>query len=558
MKKMIYSSLTVFTIVLSACILFYFLTFEKSEATFTLMDETHRINAHTMKEKENHEKAIDSDIRFRGPIEYPVLIDLPNHDHHNISFNLIGPNQKTTFHTEAMPMTFPETYSEIKGILTFRGNHLRDAPTFGNVSEGLSFLDISWNFQTSSSPNWGGGAGWTGQPVIIEWEDDVKQLMNLSQPFKEREEFVEVIQGSLDGHVYFLDLETGEPTRKPINVRNPIKGSVSVDPRGYPLLYVGHGIPQSGKIGFSIYSLIDGELLHFIPGIDPFAYREWGAFDSSAVVNRMTDTLYVGGENGLFYSLKLHTNFDRQNEKISIHPETIKLRYKVNGNQYQGIENSLAIYRNLAFFADNGGSVLAMDLTKNKPVWALGRSDDTDATIILEIEEDVPYLYTGTEVDKQGHNGKAMLRKINGLSGEIVWQKDYPAFFFDGVNGGLLATPVMGKKDIEDLVIFTVARYKTMSGGVMVALDKQTGKEVWRWEMENYAWSSPVDVYSKSGTSYIVQADSVGNLHLLKGKTGELISTMNVGANIEASPAVFHDTLVVASRGGRIYGIKLK
>jgi len=61
--------------------------------------------------------------------------------------------------------------------------------------------------------------------------------------------------------IYFLDLDDGSYTRNPINVGAPLKGSVTVDPRGYPLLYSGQGIDevkgQKVSIGFRIYSLLD-------------------------------------------------------------------------------------------------------------------------------------------------------------------------------------------------------------------------------------------------------------------------------------------------------------
>ena len=41
-------------------------------------------------------------------------------------------------------------------------------------------------------------------------------------------------------------------------------------------------------------------------GSDPAAPRAgWGAFDSSGLLNRATDTFVVGGENGLLYALAL-------------------------------------------------------------------------------------------------------------------------------------------------------------------------------------------------------------------------------------------------------------
>lgn len=90
-----------------------------------------------------------------------------------------------------------------------------------------------------------------------------------------------------------------------------------------------------------------------------------------------------------------------------------------------------------------------MNVRTNETVWALPALDDTDATIVVEAEDGIPYLYTGTEVDKQGSKGYAYLRKINGLTGKVVWQMKYECLSVVGgdhpVNGGVLATPVIGK-----------------------------------------------------------------------------------------------------------------
>ncbi|WP_246942422.1 PQQ-binding-like beta-propeller repeat protein [Bacillus pinisoli] len=453
--------------------------------------------------------------------------------------------------------TFAHTYTNIEGVLTFRGNHTRTAPSYGTISSPPKSLEKAWEFQTSYSPDWGGGAGWTGQPALIKWEDDVKQIMNLKEEFKAKEDFVEVIYASLDGHIYFFDLETGVQSRSPLTINNPIKGSVSIDPRGYPLLYVGQGIPQTGhhEIGYRIFSLIDGSLLHFIKGSDGFAYRSWGAFDGAPLINKDTDSMFIGGENGIFYSTLLNTRFDQEAATISVQPETIKYRYKINGNPSQGIENSVAAYKNLLYFADNGGSIQALDLRSMEPIWALPATDDTDASIVVEETNNVPFLYTGTEVDKQGTRGNSMLRKINGLTGEVVWHKDIPALSQLGarpVNGGLLATPIIGSNSISNIVIFTICRYQSMERGIMLALDKETGEEVWSFDMPHYAWSSPVPIYTDQGEAFIVQSDSVGNIYIINGSNGEVMDTTNFNSNIEASPAIYNNMMVVANRGGQI------
>ncbi|MFC5405957.1 PQQ-binding-like beta-propeller repeat protein [Cohnella soli] len=462
--------------------------------------------------------------------------------------------------TPAQSEAFPSTYSYAEGVLTFRGTNERNAPSFGSVEMKTFQPAIAWTKKTKSS-SWGGGAGWTGQPAIVRWSPEVLRTMNVKPKFQTKPGLTEVIYASLDGYVYFLDLDTGEETRNPIRIGNPIKGSVSVDARGYPLLYVGEGIPENKTIGFNLYSLIDQKRLLRVNGYDAFAYRKgWGAFDSSAVFNRLDDTLTVGGENGIVYHLKLNTKFEPDRKKLTIDPVISKFRYKIAGNAYQGIENSIATFGDYAYFADNGGSLQALNVKTHSPVWQLAPIDDTDASIVVESEGGVPFLYTGTEVDKQGKKGFAHIRKINGLTGAVIWEQIYASFSQLGahpVNGGVLATPVLGKKSIANLVIFTIARYGTFSGGLMVALNKDTGKEAWRLPMKNYAWSSPVDVYDEAGNAYLLQANSVGLVSVIDAKSGQVRGSLNIGTNIEASPAVFNDMAVVASRGGIIYGIKL-
>ena len=103
--------------------------------------------------------------------------------------------------------------------------------------------------------------------------------------------------------------------------------------------------------------------------------------------------------------------------------------------------------------------------------------------------------------------------------------------------------------------------YKKHSGGkqnVEVKIDKETGEIVWKTKLNNYLWSSPVDFYDKDGNGYIIQCDSAGNMFLIDGNTGEILNTITLDANIEASPAIYEDMIVVATRAGSIYGIEIE
>jgi hypothetical protein len=558
-KKRRLTSVIMYTLLYLFASMYLFI--DKKEQPIHSTKESDNIAIEAMIDEFDHKKAIKKQMGEDKQSEInntlPSYLQVEANELEIVEYDLFLDAQEINSYSDPLQI-FPQTYSELEGILTFRGNHLRNTASYGlsNIKE--KKLEEAWSFTTGTS-SWGGGAGWTGQPAIIKWPQKTKRIMKLEKKYLENEDFVEVIYASLDGNIHFLDLKTGAKTRTSIPVNNPIKGSLSIDPRGYPLLYVGEGIPENGSIGYNIYSLIDHSLLFRIDGLDPLALRErWGAFDSSAIINREKDTLLVGGENGLLYNIKLHTQFDKEKRSIGVDPKILQYRYTIKDNPYQGIENSVAVYKNLVFFADNGGSLQCIDLRSMRPVWALEKTDDTDASITIEVENGTPYLYTGTEVDQQGLHGYAYLRKINGLTGELLWQVKYKAQSYSKVNGGVLATNVIGKHSISNLVIFTVARYGTFNGGLMVAIDKTSGKEIWKWVMPNYAWSSPVDVYDEDGNTYLIQCDSMGNVYLIEGETGNELSHINLGINIEASPAVFNDMIVVATRGQRIVGIKIR
>ena len=75
--------------------------------------------------------------------------------------------------------------------------------------------------------------------------------------------------------------------------------------------------------------------------------------------------------------------------------------------------------------------------------------------------------------------------------------------------------------------------------------------------MRRTAWSSPVAVYDASGNAYIVSCDSLGKVYLLDGKSGTLLSKFDAELNIEASPVVYGNTIVVGTRGMKVFGIKI-
>ena len=487
----------------------------------------------------------------------------------NIRYWRLVSNQVTSGYNPPYNLAFgsSEMYSELEGVTTFRGNNYRTAPSWGKADVKEKKLEIVWTHDIGAVSGVGSywpGAGWTGQPLLAHWSPDVRKIMNINNDLKDKD-LVEVIYPVFDGHIYFLDMETGKESRPRINLGFTVKGTGMVDPRGYPLFYTGQGLNESdgrkGAFKYRIYDLIHQKEIFSMPGNDPVAFRPWGANDSSALLNRYTDTLLDCGENGLVYKAKLNTKFDKKAGTISINPSITKYRYKSSYSSEQGIENSPAVYRNLMYFADNGGTIQCLDINKLEPVWIFKSGDDTDSSITIEETNEGVFLYTANEVDKRGKSGaraNCNIRKINALTGELVWQKDYSCVYQNYINGGALATPVIGKNDISDIVIFNVALTGSTSDGTLVALDKKTGKEVWKRQLDAYSWSSPVDFMSKDGKTYMLLCDFKGYMHLVDPKTGEDLDKISVGGNVEASPSVYNDMAVVGTYAQKIYGVKIK
>lgn len=456
----------------------------------------------------------------------------------------------------------PAGFTDIEGVLTFRGNNYRDAPSWGSADVVQKKLEIVWT-QTdgaiSGTGSYWPGSGWTGQPLLVHWPAETRQVMGIKEEFKNTD-LVEVIYPVFDGNIYFFDLATGKPTRDPIYVGYGFKGTGSVDPRGYPLFYTGQGLKDTnGKIGvfkYRIFDLIQNKEIYGIPGADPVAYRTWGAFDSSAMIDRQTDTLIEAGENGVLYKTKLNTVYDPAAKTISINPEITRFVYKLSYHKFYGVESSPLMYKNLLYFADNGGTVVCMDINTLEPIWMYNTLGDGNATMVMEETGDGVFLYQGNTVDQSDHRS-CNLRKIDAVTGKQVWQYDIPTTYDSNLHGGLLATPLIGKDDISDLIIFNVAKTTGSSSGTLVALDKTTGKAVWSRDLAAYSWSSPISIKGNDGKTYGIFCDSVGDMHLFDPRTGIDLDVISLELNVEASPSAYNDMIVVGSYAQKIFGIKI-
>ena len=450
-------------------------------------------------------------------------------------------------------------YTSLEGVTTFRGSNYRDGGAWGAIPDDPTAMTVTWEKRIHKLDEWS-GVGWTGQGSLVRWPEELRRQMNIVRAKKQKEGLVEVIYATLDGRIYFLDMDDGQETRSAIDIGAPIKGSLTVDPRGVPLLYCGQGIynvhGQYVPCGTRVWSLLDQRLLYFLDGKDSKALRSWAAFDCSPLVDGATDTMITAGENGILYKVRLNT---RQTDGgVAVDPEVTRYVYKQAKDDKVGTENSVAVYNNYAYFATNIGIIQCVDLNDMSLVWSFDARDDIDASLVIEPEADgLVALYATNELDRRGRKGVCQMFKLNALTGELLWKRDSdPLSHKDDNGGGGFGTPAVGKGELSDLVFFHICRTRKTKS-MVYALDKQTGETVWATPMEHHGWSSPTCLYSASGKGYVLVGNSRGLLRLLDGRTGEEVASVKLRGNIEGTPAVFDDTIVVGTRSCRIYGIKI-
>ena len=452
--------------------------------------------------------------------------------------------------------SFKDLYADAPGIFTFRGSPRRDMPYSGTLDSIPSKIRRVWYFTTSYDSRetdygtWGGGSGWTGQPVYVEWSDSLMELqransVGLTSNFGSRE----IIVGSLCGHTYFINYDTGKASRKAFEGKNPIKGSVSLDPRLNGNLYIGHGIPASDNtIGAVVFNLFSHKRLSYF-GRDNKAWRRWGAYDPSAIV--VDNFMIRVSENGSIYkyctdgtTFKLHSS----------------MRYRIN-DKAPGIESSPAVWRNYMYTCDNRGNVLCVNINTLKPVWWYNNHDDSDATIVLAEEEEGMVLYTATEVDKQSSPGYCYFTKLDALTGTLIWQNKIKCRKLGTsekpVEGGTFTTPLLGHGNCEGLMFTNLCGMGSSDVGTFVAISRKTGEILYRTRLSTYAWSSPVALYTPDNRMYIFTGDIHGNAYLIDAESGKILFKQTMANNFESSPVVIGNSIVIGSRGREIYRFEI-
>ena len=422
----------------------------------------------------------------------------------------------------------------VDGLLTFRGNPSRTYYGAGPVPKNPS---IKWSYPEtttmcgfttvgSETTTWC-GTGWTGQPAVFE-RDDVTWT----------------VFGAYDHNVHFVDAQTGATLLEPFPTGDIIKGSVTIDPDGYPLVYSGsrddsfHIIATDRDAPVELWSLSAAG----IPG--SLWNNDW---DGSALV--LDDYLFEGGENSVFHVVKLNRDFD-ESGLVTVDPQLVftapgyddELIAAVGPNV--SIENSVAVSGDTIYFANSGGLVQGWDVgglaegADPERVFRYWVGDDVDATLVVDEDGN---LYVGVEHERANARSAEIgqLVKLDPSADDpLVWS----VFDNERLPAGLWATPALHR----DIVIAPT------DSGRLLGVDRDTGEIRWELPLPAHSWSSPVVV-----DDVLLQADCNGTLRAFDVSDTTVappeLWSVTFGACIESTPAVWEGRIIIGTRGGQVH-----
>lgn len=431
--------------------------------------------------------------------------------------------------------------SKFSGITMFRGNATR---TFYGEGPVPKHPKILWEFPREGrmsamsavaghSKFWA-GTGWTGQPIVAE-----------------RNGRTEVIFGAYDKKIHFLDAKTGERVRPDFATRDIIKGTVTLDPDGYPILYSGsrdnfyHVIALDRPAPAQLWSLWAYSVKNAVWNDD---------WDGNGLI--VNDYLFEGGENSHFFIVKLNRGYGADH-KVTVDPKVVldfeafdQGLFDAIGDKEVSIENSPAMYKDRVYFSNSGGLVWGLDVSRLsegriKPVLKWWTGDDTDASIVVD---DDGMLYVASELQRHlpraKENGQIMKLNPYKPKNPLVWGiKVPPEGNSDGL-GGCWATPALH----GDML------YEPTHPGALLGINKKTGKIVWKKSFSWHAWGSASvvdDTLIVPDTSGTIHAYDVRNPRVDPPELWQV--SVPSGSAIESTPVNWRGRIYVGARDGKFY-----
>ena len=449
------------------------------------------------------------------------------------------------------------------GVITFRGNASRQNAACGNTGETADHLAVQWDYLIGEDGTAGQRFPWPGQPLILKWSVQVRELTKFAASFEPTVAMKEVLIADRDGTVYFLDLVSGKESRDPLKTGYPMQGGLSLHPSGIPYLSAVR-TDWNGQAALRQFNLYDLSEMPPADGTDGI-----GGIVSSALIDRTTNILVTGGMNGALYKIDLNMEFDYMDGTLGVDPRIRKVKLSRDGAGFLAPVSALS---DRIYCADTAGILRCIRSAAMETEWEKDLGDAVVSAVALDSRADRTALYAANTLTHR-EQGSATVFCFDAQTGEECWRRQFEVMKQDGTQGGFVgfaASPVVGREELDGYVYFTVCGLSPegrkdlgLAGAedsALIAMDKETGETVWTYGISGFCGSSPVAVYGRDGGGRIIQCAPDGKITLLDGKQGTVLDELRVSGSVASSPAVFRDMLVIASTGedgAHICGIML-
>ena len=473
------------------------------------------------------------------------------------------PLQSDVLITEVIDTIVEEKDSVIIHLGTFLGNEKRNYS--GNYQS--DSLNEIWKTDLGSGVTivsaskgrevWK-GAGWTGQPLIVEEKGEIF-----------------IIQGSFDHGLKKIRAEDGQVIWSYL-YDDIIKGTGTLyvndtakDPNHRILIMQGSRLGNENHL--SSKEVWSYRAISYFTGNEVWRMNiERGKsysrdVDASALI--VNDTAYIGLENGSFVVFNpSHTQINKNEDSVFhspvIHKE-LKLYEDADIKTHRGnlvTEASPCRIGDRVYVASGSGHVYGYNMKTNQMEWDFRIGSDLDGTTI--VTEDNCLLLP---VEKQYIKGKGGILKLNPSLPDtacVEWffptqNKNYSSW-----KGGVIGSPAINEEYKSSFNDQSLAAFTGIDGYLYVIDPNELTNEMVEGPNKKNEYPMPEIIFKKQiGPSISTPVFSNGRLmaagykgiYVFKYEQGEFIQTDYRKGTFEATPAVHDGKVYIASRNGYFY-----
>ncbi|MEZ5380849.1 MAG: PQQ-binding-like beta-propeller repeat protein [Microthrixaceae bacterium] len=408
--------------------------------------------------------------------------------------------------------------AQVPGVLSFLGNPSRSFAGRGPLPERPRVID------RRHPP--GSGAGSSTQVLIAERSDGRRWA----------------ITAGTDGRVGFTDATTGEQLLAPLELSRPIRSTPTLDPDGYPLLYLGGDDGVVRVVALDRGATPEELWTMRSSSVSP---SQWGTDWNGSPMLR-DDLLVIGGGNSNLHLIKLNRALDGDG-RVVVAPQLVaalptwddRLAEEL-GDRETGVDASVTLSGNTAWVVNGGGLLTGWDLspldwggepTQTFRFWV---GDAVDTSLTLD-ETGAIYLATSGRRDnaRTAELGRVMKLDPTRPDDPLVWSAPADALGGAGVIGAPMVT--------AGLVVVVSEE------GEMVALDRPSGTVAWARQVQAPAHATPVmvdGVMVLGSCDGLVRAWDLG----VDGPTERW--SVNAGGCIESPVTAWDGRIFVPQRDG--------